>query len=100
MTFHGMAFAIIFGYYIIINLVMFFTMTYDKRCAIKNKRRIPEKNLYLLAVVGGGFGGMLAMVFKHHKNKHMDFIMVYTITAILHVLAIYLLIGKFAITFT
>lgn len=95
-----MAFAIILGYYFIMNLVMYCMMAYDKNAAIKDKRRIPEKNFYFMAVLGAGAGGLLGIVFKRHKSKHLDFIMVFTITAILHVLAIYLLIGTFAISFT
>ena len=49
-----------------------------------------------MAVLGGGLGGLCAMVFKRHKNRHMDFILVFTMTSILHMVAAFLLIGKFA----
>lgn len=52
--------------------------------------RIPEKNLFLLAVLGGGIGGLIAMVFKRHKNKHIDFILTFTVTAILHMVVAFL----------
>nr|WP_294681125.1 DUF1294 domain-containing protein [uncultured Anaerotignum sp.] len=94
--FNGKILLIIVGYYLLINLILYFTMALDKRRAIKDGWRIPEKNLYLLAVLGGGVGGLLAMVFKHHKNKHLDFILTYTVTAILHMVVAFLLIGKFA----
>ena len=94
--FNGKILLIIVGYYLLINLILYFTMLLDKRRAIKDGWRIPEKNLYLLAVLGGGVGGLLAMVFKHHKNKHLDFILTYTVTAILHMVVAFLLIGKFA----
>lgn len=94
--FNGKILLIIVGYYLLINLILYFTMVLDKRRAIKDGWRIPEKNLYLLAVLGGGVGGLLAMVFKHHKNKHLDFILTYTVTAILHMVVAFLLIGKFA----
>ena len=54
------------------------------------------ENLGRVAVLGGGLGGLIAMVFKRHKNRHLDFIMVFTMTSILHMLAAFLLIGKFA----
>lgn len=41
-------------------------------------------------------GGLIAMVFKRHKNKHIDFILTFTVTAILHMVVAFLLIGKFA----
>ena len=39
---------------------------------------------------------LIAMVFKRHKNKHIDFILTFTVTAILHMVVAFLLIGKFA----
>ena len=96
MYFNPTALAIIIGYYIIINIVLYVMMVIDKKRAIKDGWRIPEKNMFVAAVLGGGLGGLCAMVFKRHKNRHMDFILVFTMTAILHVLAAFLLIGKFA----
>ena len=96
MYFNPTALAIIFGYYILINIVLYVTMVIDKKRAIKDQWRVPEKNMFILAVLGGGLGGLCAMVFKRHKNRHLDFIMVFTITSILHMLAAFLLIGKFA----
>lgn len=100
MHFNGMAFAILAGYYVLINLIIYGTMAFDKRAAISHKRRIPEKNFYLMAVLGGGLGGLLAMIFKRHKTRHMDFILVFTITAVLHILVIFLIMGKFIVTFS
>ena len=94
--FNGTALLLIFGYYLIINLILYIVMVADKKRAQSNGWRVPEKNLYLLAVLGGGCGGLIAMVFKHHKNKHLDFILVYTITTILHMIVALLLISKFA----
>ena len=90
--FNGRNLLIIVGYYLIINLILYFTMVIDKKRAIKDGWRIPEKNLFLLAVLGG----LIAMVFKRHKNKHIDFILTFTVTAILHMVVAFLLIGKFA----
>lgn len=94
LQFNGTAFAVIIGYYLLINIILFAAMAIDKNLAIKNKRRIPEKNLYFLSILGGGLGGLVGMVTKHHKTRHLDFILVFTITAILHILVAYLLIGK------
>ena len=96
MYFNPTALCIILGYYILINLVLYTTMVIDKKRAIKDQWRIPEKNMFIMAVLGGGLGGLCAMVFKRHKNRHMDFILVFTMTSILHMVAAFLLIGKFA----
>jgi uncharacterized membrane protein YsdA (DUF1294 family) len=99
MQFNGTAFAILMGYYLLLNLITYLTMAFDKRAAINHKRRVPEKNFYLMAVLGGGLGGLLGQIFKHHKTRHLDFILVFTITAILHILVIYLIMGHFVVTF-
>ena len=94
--FNGTALTVILGYYILINIIMYVMMVIDKKRAIKDKWRIPEKNFYILAVLGGGTGGLCAMVFKRHKNRHLDFILTFTMTAILHMVAALLLLGRFA----
>ncbi|MDO4531334.1 MAG: DUF1294 domain-containing protein [Bacillota bacterium] len=94
--FNPTAMGIIFGYYAIVNIALYTMMVVDKKRAQKNAWRIPEKNMYILSVLGGGTGGLIAMVFKRHKNRHMDFILVFTTTAILHMVVAFLLIGKFA----
>lgn len=91
--------AIILGYYFFMNLILYCMMSFDKHAAIKGRRRIPEKNLFMAAILGGSFGGLLGMVLKRHKTRHFDFIFVFTFTAILHILVAYLLIGKFVFTF-
>ena len=96
MYFNPTALAIIIGYYIIINIVLYVMMVIDKKRAIKDGWRIPEKNMFVAAVLGGGLGGLCGMVFHRHKNRHMDFILVFTMTSILHMVVAFLLIGKFA----
>ncbi|NCC16637.1 MAG: DUF1294 domain-containing protein [Clostridia bacterium] len=100
MHFNGIAFAVLMGYYILINLIIYATMAFDKKAAINHKRRVPEKNFYFMAILGGGLGGLLAQIFKHHKTRHLDFVFVFTITGILHILLIFLVMGKFIVTFS
>ena len=57
----------------IINLVGFFAMFLDKQKAKRNKWRIPEKTLFLLAVIGGSLGTTLGMHMFRHKTKHWYF---------------------------
>jgi uncharacterized membrane protein YsdA (DUF1294 family) len=40
---------------------------------MKNKWRIPEATLLLLAVTGGSLGAFLGMVVWHHKTMHKKF---------------------------
>ncbi len=57
----------------LINLLGFFAMFLDKQKAKRNKWRIPEKTLFLLAVIGGSLGTTLGMHIFHHKTKHWYF---------------------------
>ncbi|WP_235182649.1 DUF1294 domain-containing protein, partial [Gracilibacillus boraciitolerans] len=47
-------------YLIIINSITFFIMAIDKRKAINKKWRIPERRIWLIAIIGGAFGATIA----------------------------------------
>ncbi len=55
------------------NLVVFAMYGYDKKCAIKNKRRISEKQLIIMGFCFGGIGAFLGMQIFRHKTKHLKF---------------------------
>ena len=55
------------------NLITFFAMGYDKRCARKHKWRVPEKTLFTMAWALGGVGVGLGMLLFRHKTKHWSF---------------------------
>ncbi len=66
---------IIIGVYLVlINTIGFVIMGIDKRKAIKHQYRIPEKTLFLVAILGGSLGGFLGMELFRHKTKHMKFV--------------------------
>ena len=60
-------------YLIIINAAGFVSMLVDKQKAKKGKWRIPEKTLFLLAILGGSLGTTIGMHVFHHKTKHWYF---------------------------
>jgi uncharacterized membrane protein YsdA (DUF1294 family) len=60
-------------YLVTINAITFLTYGIDKLKAMKNKWRIPEATLLLLAVTGGSIGAFLGMVVWHHKTMHKKF---------------------------
>lgn len=60
-------------YFIIINLIGYFSMLIDKKKAIKNKWRIQESTLLLFAGLGGSIGSYLGMKYFRHKTKHVKF---------------------------
>ncbi len=63
----------IFVYLLIINILGFFSMWLDKRRAIKNAWRTPEKTLFIFAILGGSIGSILGMQVFRHKTKHLSF---------------------------
>lgn len=58
---------------IMMNLISFFQMRYDKQCAKERKRRVPEKTLFLTAGMFGALGGTAAMFIFRHKTRHWYF---------------------------
>ena len=60
-------------YLLAINIVSFFLYGIDKYKAKKNKWRIPEATLLMIAVIGGSIGAWVGMRLWHHKTMHKKF---------------------------
>ncbi len=58
---------------LILNLLSFGLMAYDKRCAQRGGWRVSEKALFISAACFGGLGGVLGMQLCRHKTKHWYF---------------------------
>ena len=57
-------------YILIINVITFFIMWFDKHEAKIGDWRVPERTLFLLVLLGGGIGGIAGMyVFRHKTRK-------------------------------
>lgn len=65
---------IILLYLICINILTLSLFGVDKFLAIKNKRRIPEKDLLVFSFIGGAFGGLLGMFMFNHKVSKGSFL--------------------------
>ena len=76
----------IIGYLVIINIVSFLTMWIDKEKAKKNKWRISEGTLLILAVIGGSIGGMIGMYTFRHKTKKKRFTIGFPLILMLEIL--------------
>ena len=57
----------------ILNVITIFLYGIDKWKAKKDRWRIPESTLLLLAVLGGSIGAWLGMKIWHHKTMHKKF---------------------------
>lgn len=78
-------------YLFVINLVTFAAMGIDKSKAKRGRWRIPEKTLFLLALIGGALGGIIGMRVFRHKTKHWTFKIGFPLLLILNLAVIYYL---------
>lgn len=85
----------IIAYVIIINIIGLLSMFIDKYRAIKNKWRIPEKTLFLIAILGGSIGSNIGMRLFRHKTKHWYFVFGMPAILIIQLVIIFLVLGKY-----
>lgn len=56
-----------------INIITFLVFAIDKQKACVGKYRIRERTLLILSIIGGAFGGLLAMYLFRHKIRKKSF---------------------------
>ncbi len=88
----------VIAWLVLINLVAFAVFGIDKKRAKKGQWRIPEKTLFLSAILGGSIGALLGMYIFRHKTKHWYFQIGIPAIMILQIAAVYLLSAKGIIT--
>ena len=76
-----MVLLVITAYFLLVNLIGFGSMGIDKRKAVKGTFRIPEVNLFIIALIGGSIGSIFGMYTFRHKTRKWYF--VYGMPAIL-----------------
>ena len=70
---------------VILNLVSFGLMGFDKHRAKAEKWRIPEKTLFIAAIYFGALGGVLGMSVFHHKTRHWYFRLFFPVLLVLQI---------------
>ena len=60
-------------YLVVINLLTFAVYGIDKRRARRGQWRVPERTLFLLAILGGSVGALAGMYGFRHKTRHWYF---------------------------
>ena len=58
---------------VIMNLLALAVFGVDKWRAKHDRRRVPERTLWLLAVLGGALGALIGMQVFRHKTQHRSF---------------------------
>jgi uncharacterized membrane protein YsdA (DUF1294 family) len=79
----------------LINILTFFYYGFDKmRSQIDSARRVSEKTLWLIALIGGSIGALAGMHFFRHKTKKTSFQAGLAIILTLQIWLAYYLIAK------
>jgi len=76
---------------VLMSVLAFILMGLDKSYAKARRRRIPEKTLFLFAILFGGVGGTLGMLIFRHKTKHWYFALFFPLLAVLQVACVFVL---------
>ncbi len=72
----------------IMSLITFVAYGFDKRRAQNDGRRVPEKTLHLMALLGGWPGALMGQRVFRHKTQKLSFRIVYWLCVALHLIAV------------
>ncbi|MFI3207051.1 MAG: DUF1294 domain-containing protein [Clostridia bacterium] len=81
--------SLIFGVFLLANLVAFFVYWLDKRKAIKGNQRISEKALLIYALCFGAIGAFISMHKFHHKTRKWKFKICVPLFGIINLVLLY-----------
>lgn len=84
-------------YFAVVNFIAATLAYIDKKNAVKNKRRIPEKTLLTIGFFGGAAGEYMMMKKIRHKTKHAKFMLGLPLEFILHITIIIFIIYRVAV---
>ncbi len=71
---HQVLFLLLTLYLTGVNLIGLCAMGWDKRRARRQQRRVPERTLFMIALLGGSVGSWAGMYLFCHKTKHLSFV--------------------------
>ena len=82
--------------YAVMGVIAFCAYGIDKYRAGHDMWRIPEKTLFLLALLGGAISAYLGMKTFHHKTQHKKFTIIVPLLALMQLAAVFWLLGFIA----
>lgn len=82
-------------YLIVINVFGFLIMGIDKWKAKRGSWRIPEKTLFTVTLIGGGFGTIAGMYVFRHKTKKLYFTIGFPVILIVEVILVIDIVRRF-----
>ena len=89
-----MIFTILSIYLTVVNFTGFAMMGIDKQKARRDQWRIPERNFFITALLGGSLGCYLGMQVFHHKTMHKAFTIGMPVILIIQIIIPVILYGK------
>ena len=72
-----------------INICAFLLIGYDKKLAQTHKRRISEKALLTLALLGGSIGSGIGMLYFRHKTSKNSYLVKFWGIIIIQIIVLY-----------
>ena len=75
-------------YYLFVNVLSLLMFALDKRQAVNNGWRIPERHLLLCAVAGGWPAGFIAMQVFRHKRRKTAFLLRWILALLIHLVIV------------
>lgn len=83
-----MFFTLLITSMVLLSLLSYAVYASDKRAAQQGRRRVPERTLHLLALLGGWPGALLTQRRLRHKTAKPSFLIVFWLTTLGHFIAI------------
>jgi len=74
--------------FLLVNFIAFTIIGYDKRLAVKSKRRISEKALLFWVAIGGTIGSSLGMLLFRHKISKGSYLLKFCLIVVLQAVLI------------
>ncbi len=82
----------VFYYLALVNAAALVLCVADKRAAIQKRRRISERTLFALALIGGATGLFIGMLAVRHKTRKMRFMVLIPVMIVLQAVGLFLLL--------
>lgn len=80
--------AVYLGLVAVTSLASFVAFGFDKRRATTGGRRVPERTLLVLSLLGGWPGAILAQRHFRHKTRKASFLIAFWTVVVLHVVLV------------
>jgi uncharacterized membrane protein YsdA (DUF1294 family) len=75
------------GYLVGVNVVTFAMYAWDKRAAVRGRRRIPERSLLAIALIGGSPAALVARRVLRHKTSKLSFRVSFALVVVIQLTA-------------